>query len=188
MPTTEHDVSDLVRRRLKALRNARGLSLDGLGERAGLSPSTISRVETGKRALGLDVLVALANALDISLDALLDPGGGDDVVIRPEPRSGPGVITWELSRPTGSMHAVKQRIDPSRPRREPQVHPGYDWFFVLSGRIRLTLGDRIISVEAGEAAEFDTMVPHLFEADGGPAEIISIFDRDGHRAHLHTDD
>ena len=188
METVEQDLAELVRQRLKALRTAQGLSLDDLGARCNLSPSTISRIETGKRTLGLDVLVALANGLQVSLDALLEPGRNDDVVIRPSATFGPGVTTWQLTRPTGSLHAVKQRIDPARPVGEPKVHPGYDWFFVLSGTIRLTLGDRILRVEAGEAAEFDTMVPHLFQADGGPAEIISIFDRDGHRAHLHTTD
>ncbi len=188
MTSVDHDLADLVRQRLKGLRTAQGWSLDELGERSNLSPSTISRIENGKRTLGLDVLVALANGLQISIDVLLEPGRDDDVVIRPSATFGPGVTTWQLSRPTGSMHAVKQRIDPSRPVGAPKVHPGYDWFFVLSGTIRLTLGDRILLVEAGEAAEFDTMVPHLFQAEGGPAEIISIFDRDGHRAHVHTSD
>lgn len=67
-----------------------------------------------------------------------------------------------------------------------KVHPGYGWFFVLSGTVRLTLGERVLLVHEGEAAEFDCMIPHLFEAEGGPAELLSIFDRDGQRAHLHT--
>ena len=186
MDAVEHDLADLVRRRLKGLRNARGLSLDELGERCNLSPSTISRVETGKRTLSLDVLVALAGGLQVSLDTLLEPADDDDVVIRPAPRQRPGVTSWALSRADSSFLAVKERIEPERPERAPVVHPGYDWFFVLNGTVRLTLGDRQILVDAGEAAEFDTMIPHLFQAEGGPAEIISLFDRDGQRAHLHT--
>lgn len=180
------DLSTLVRRRIRGLRTAAGLSLDELSERADMSASSISRLETGRRGIDLDVVVAMARALEISIDTLLAPEDDDDVVIRPAPRSGPGVTTWQLTRPTGSTIAVKQRIEPTRPKREPAVHPGHDWFFVLSGTIRLTLRDRVVLVEAGEAAEFDTMVPHLFEASGGPAEIISLFDRDGQRAHLHT--
>jgi quercetin dioxygenase-like cupin family protein len=65
------------------------------------------------------------------------------------------------------------------------VHPGHDWFFVLDGRVRLVLGEREIVVEAGEAAEFATMTPHALAAIDGPAELIMIFDRDGHRAHVH---
>jgi quercetin dioxygenase-like cupin family protein len=56
---------------------------------------------------------------------------------------------------------------------------------VLSGTVRLELGERVILVEAGDAAEFDTMVPHFIGALDGPVEILTIFDRDGERAHLH---
>ena len=180
------ELAAVVCQRLRGLRTARGLSLDELGKRSNLSASTISRVETGKRTLSLDVLVALAQALHVSLDVLLAPQDDDDVIIRPDALSGEGVTTWELSRPNTTRIAVKQRIEPTRPAGSPKVHPGYDWFFVLSGTIRLTLGDRVLLVAEGEAAEFDCMVPHMFEAEGGPAEIISIFDRDGQRAHLHS--
>jgi quercetin dioxygenase-like cupin family protein len=77
------------------------------------------------------------------------------------------------------------RLQPSRRRVEPRVHPGHDWFFVLEGRVRLRLGDREIVVEQGEAAEFATMVPHAMEALEGEAELIMLFDRDGQRAHVH---
>ena len=51
--------------------------------------------------------------------------------------------------------------------------------------MRLSLGEREIIVEAGESAEFATMTPHTFAAIDGPAEVITIFDRDGQRAHVH---
>ena len=182
------DVTELVRTRLRGVRQSLGLSLDELAERSHVSASTISRVETGKRTISLDLLVALAAGLEVSIDALIEPSDDDDVVIRPTAQQRPGVTTWALSRPTGSVLTVKQRIEPDRRVGEPKVHPGHDWFFVLSGCVRLTLGDRVILVHEGEAAEFDCMVPHLFQAEDGPAEIISIFDRDGQRAHLHTAD
>ncbi|MEM7142685.1 MAG: helix-turn-helix domain-containing protein [Actinomycetota bacterium] len=186
--STDAAVAELVRTRLKGLRQAQGLSLDDVAGQTHLSASTISRIENGKRTISLDVLVSLASALGVSLDALLEPQSDDDVVIRPEARSRPGVTTWNLSRPTGSLITVKQRIEESAPPTDLKVHPGYDWFFVLSGTVRLALGDREILVEAGEAAEFDCMTPHAFSAAGGPAEIISIFDHAGQRAHLHTAD
>jgi len=97
------------------------------------------------------------------------------------------VTSWPLSRPTGSTVSVKMRIEPAVRRPEPRVHAGNDWFYVLDGRIRLTLGERTITVEQGEAAEFSCMTPHVVDALDGPAEIIMIFDRDGQRAHLHHD-
>jgi transcriptional regulator with XRE-family HTH domain len=181
------DVEQVVRTRLRSLRHTLGLSLDELAERTNLSPSTISRVETGKRSISLDILLPLATALQVDLDALFDLRSDDDVVIRPTPSRARGRTTWMLSRPTGSTVALKQRIEPSRKGPEQRVHPGYDWFFVLEGRVRLRLGDREIVVEAGEAAEFATMTPHAVDAIDGPAEVIMLFDREGQRAHVHHD-
>ena len=107
------------------------------------------------------------------------------MVIRPTPSRVEGRTTWALSRPDSSTVAVKTRVEPTAARPQQRVHPGHDWLFVLSGRLLLLLGDREITVEAGEAAEFATMTPHAFLAVGGPAELLMIFDRDGQRAHVH---
>jgi transcriptional regulator with XRE-family HTH domain len=179
------EIEQVVRTRLRALRTTLGFSLDELAARTNLSPSTISRVETGKRTISLDVLLPMAKALHIDLDMLLDVRNDDDVVIRPTPDRSGKRTTWLLSRPTSSTSALKLRLEPTRTPTEQRVHPGHDWFFVLEGRVRLSLGDREVMVEAGEAAEFATMTPHAFSAVGGPAEVIMIFDRDGKHAHLH---
>ena len=179
------EIERVVRTRLRSLRHTLGLSLDELAARTNLSPSTISRVETGKRTISLDVLLPLAGALQVGLDALLDLRSDDDVVIRPTPNRSGLRTTWMLSRPTGSTIAVKMRLEPTRTTAEQRVHPGHDWFFVTDGRVRLLLGEREIIVETGEAAEFATMTPHSIAAVDGPAELIMIFDRDGQRAHVH---
>lgn len=183
--TELNEIEQVVRTRLRSLRTTLGLSLDELATRTNLSPSTISRVETGKRTISLDILLPLAAALQVDLDSLLDVRGDDDVVIRPVPNSSGERTTWMLSRPTASTIVVKMRIEPTRRAHEQQVHPGHDWFFVITGRVRLSLGEREIIVEAGESAEFATMTPHTFAAIDGPAEVITIFDRDGQRAHVH---
>lgn len=183
--TATDDIEVVVRTRLRSLRQTLGWSLDDLAERSNLSASTISRVETGRRTISLDVLVPLARALQVDLDALLDVQRDDDVVIRPSPSRRGGRTTWMLSRPTGRTIAVKMRLEPTRRSPVQQVHPGHDWFFVIEGRVRLALGDREIVVETGEAAEFATMTPHALSAVDGPAEVIMIFDSDGQRAHVH---
>jgi DNA-binding XRE family transcriptional regulator/quercetin dioxygenase-like cupin family protein len=181
-----NEVERVVRARLRSLRHTLGLSLDDLAARTDLSPSTISRVETGKRTISLDVLLPLARGLHVDLDVLLDVRSDDDVVIRPVSSRAGGRTTWMLSRPTGNTIAVKMRLEPARRAVEQRVHPGHDWFFVTEGRVRLALGDRDIIVETGEAAEFATMTPHALAAIDGPAELIMIFDRDGQRAHVHN--
>ena len=185
--TELNEIESVVRTRLRSLRNTLGLSLDELAARTNLSPSTISRVETGKRTISLDILLPLAAALQVDLDALLDVRSDDDVVIRPAPNSSGERTTWMLSRPTASTIAVKMRIEPTGKAQEQRVHPGHDWFFVITGRVRLLLGEREITVQAGESAEFSTMTPHAFAAIDRPAELIMIFDRDGQRAHIHHD-
>ena len=182
--TELREIEQVVRTRLRSLRNTLGLSLDELAARTNLSPSTISRVETGKRTIGLDILIPLAKALQVDLDTLLEVRSDDDVVIRPTPAGSAEHTTWMLSRPTSHIGEIRMRLQPTRRPTEPRVHPGHDWFFVIEGRVLLTLGEREIAVEAGEAAEFSTMTPHALAAADGPTELIMIFDRDGQRAHV----
>jgi transcriptional regulator with XRE-family HTH domain len=183
--TELHEIERVVRTRLRSLRNTLGLSLDELAARANLSASTISRIETGKRTISLDVLLPLAGALQVGIEALLDVSADDDVVIRPVPSSSGVRTTWMLGRATGNTIAIKMRLEPTDEMPELRVHPGHDWFFVIEGRVRLRLGERDIVVESGEAAEFATMTPHAMVAIDGPAELVMIFDRDGQRAHVH---
>jgi transcriptional regulator with XRE-family HTH domain len=185
--TASVDIERIVRDRLRALRRTAGWSLDELAVRAGLSASTISRLETGKRTLGLDVLLPLARAFRVDLNALLDTAQDDDVVIRPLPTPWADATMWPLTRPGRANTAIKLRLEPTTRAPEPQVHPGHDWLFVLEGRVQLTLGDRQIVVEAGEAAEFSTMTPHAVSALAEPAELIMVFDQAGDHAHLHHD-
>jgi transcriptional regulator with XRE-family HTH domain len=184
--TQESQLEDNARRRLRSLRVARGWSLDELAKRAFISASTISRIETGHRRLALDQIVSLARALDTTVDALLNDPDDDDVVIRPTRDVVRGVTHWLLTRPndpTGRIVA-KMRYPAAKRRMETRVHPGRDWFYVLTGTARLVLGDREHLVETGQAAEFDTMVPHAIAGHGGAVEVLTIFDQHGGHSHL----
>ncbi|MFV0260035.1 MAG: helix-turn-helix domain-containing protein [Acidimicrobiales bacterium] len=183
-PPAVDDTEAIVRTRLRSLRTTLGRSLGDLARQTNLSPSTISRIETGKRAVSLDVLVPLARALHVSLDELVARPGDDDVVIRPTPFRSGEHSAWMLSRSTASRVALRIRLTPIHRPVEPLVHPGHDWLYVIDGEIQLHLGDRRIRLVAGEAAEFDTMIPHAVTATTGPADVIMIVDRDGRRAHL----
>ncbi|GAB06843.1 helix-turn-helix domain-containing protein [Gordonia amarae] len=185
--TQDADVDRLVRLRIRALRLARGWSLDTLAERAYLSPSNLSRIETGARRIALDQLVAIARALDATIDQLVESPEDEDVVIRPHRDERRGMTTWTLtsSRTPGGLTVAKMLITtPPPPLDEAGVHPGRDWFTVLRGTAALRLGERIIVVEAGNAAEFSTMVPHAIGAHGpDPVEILTILTAEGRHAH-----
>ncbi|MBD7994254.1 helix-turn-helix transcriptional regulator [Arthrobacter sp. Sa2CUA1] len=182
----------VIRQRIKGLRLAKGWSLDALAARCFLSPSTLSRIETGHRRIALDQLVPLAKALGTTLDQLVESAEDDDVVIRPEPEHQRGVTTWLLSREhsASGTTVAKMRITPERSMDDVglSVHPGREWFTVLSGTVSLVLGERTILVQEGQAAEFSTMVPHRVGAHEGPVDVLTIFDHGGERAHLHSHD
>ena len=188
--TQDGELDGLVRQRIRGLRIARGWSLDDLAARCYLSPSTLSRLETGHRRIALDQLAPIARALGTTIDHLVEAAGDDDVVIRPQRDEKRGLTTWVLSRNGGPQGTTVAKMRITRPvssldTAQLGVHPGRDWFTVLSGTVELLLGERSILVQPGEAAEFSTMVPHAFGAHGGPAEVLCILDHDGRRTHLH---
>lgn len=189
--TQEPVLDAVIRARIRGLRLARGWSLDALAGRCQLSPSTLSRIETGHRRIAIDQLLPIARALGTTLDQLVEPVDDADVVIRPTRDRSRGVTSWMLTG-AGEPHGLavaKLRITARRrPAGGLRVHPGHEWFTVLSGTARLYLGERVILVEAGQAAQFSTMAPHAIVADDGPVELIAIFDRDGRHAHLDTVD
>ena len=109
-------------------------------------------------------------------------------MIRPHRDHERGITTWLLSREGAPAGMTVAKLLVNRPvPADLRVHPGRDWFTVLSGTVVLRLAERTILVRAGEAAEFSTMVPHAFGSTGGPAEIICVLDHDGERTHLGRD-
>ncbi|MEO3782623.1 XRE family transcriptional regulator [Actinocorallia sp. B10E7] len=187
--TQDSAVEALVRSRIRGMRTALGWSLDDLAARCHMSPSTLSRIETGPRRIALDQLTSIARALGTTLDQLVESPDDEDVVIRPRHDPERGLTAWTLNRDSGPHGLTVAKIRVTEPVRhgaaELKVHPGRDWFTVLSGTLVLLLGERTVLVEAGQAAEFSTMIPHAFGAHDGPAEILGIFDPEGRRIHLH---
>ncbi|MFF4187481.1 helix-turn-helix domain-containing protein [Streptomyces sp. NPDC001691] len=188
MKQNDGDLDSLVRRRIRALRLAQGWSLDELAGRAKLSQSTLSRIENGQRRLALDSLVTLARALDTTLDQLVETAE-DDVVSSPIIDASRGQLRWPIKADPG-MTVIRQRMTeppPDSPSRL-RAHPGREWLVVLSGTAVLLLGNRRFRVETNQAAEFPTMLPHAIGAEGGPCEVLGIFDRDARRGHQRPDD
>lgn len=176
------ELESLVRKRIRALRLAQGWSLEELAARAQVSQSTLSRIENGRRRLALDQLVTLARALETSLDQLVETAA-DDVVSNPIVDAAHG-MRWLVKAEPG-VTVVRQRMTdppPDNPSRM-RAHPGREWLVVLSGTAILLLGNRRFRIETNQAAEFPTMLPHAIGAEGGPCELLGIFDRDARRGH-----
>lgn len=173
--------------RLKALRTAKGLTLTELSHLTGVSVSTLSRLESGQRRPALELLLPLAKAHGVPLDQLVGaPETGDPrIYLRPIQQHGQTILP--LSRGGGGVQAFKHLIPASAPQRDPdpRTHEGYEWLYVLRGRLRLVLGPHDLELPAGEAAEFDTRTPHWFGRVGPhDVEFLSLFGRQGERMHV----
>ncbi|MEU9877374.1 helix-turn-helix domain-containing protein [Streptomyces phaeochromogenes] len=172
--------------RLRRIRKERGATLAGLSSATGISVSTLSRLESGLRKPSLELLLPIARAHQVPLDELVGaPQVGDPRIRAAKPIVMHGRTHWPLTRQPGGLQAYKV-LEPQRKLEpEPRTHEGYEWLYVLSGRLRLVLGEHDVVLGAGEAAEFDTRVPHWFGSTGeGPAEFLSLFGRQGERMHV----
>lgn len=173
--------------RLRAMRRQREITLADLSAATGISVSTLSRLESGDRRPTLELLLPLARAHGVTLDELVGAPFTGDPRIHMRPVTRDGMTMLPLTRRAGGIQAYKLVIPGSGTRREPepQTHEGYEWLYVLNGRLRVVLGEHDLVLTPGEAAEFDTRVPHWFgAADAEPVEFLSLFGRQGERAHL----
>jgi transcriptional regulator with XRE-family HTH domain len=174
--------------RLRDLRKHRDVTLNELAELTGISISTLSRLESGRRRPTLELLLPLVRAHQVTLDELLDTPTTEDPRVRTMPFTQHGMTFVPLTRALGGLQAYKLVIPVGRGGEddlEPRTHEGYEWLYVLSGRLRLVLAEHDLVLTAGEAAEFDTRVPHGFgNAGRDPVEILSLFGREGERIHV----
>jgi transcriptional regulator with XRE-family HTH domain len=179
--------------RLRVLRERRGVTLADVSGATGISPSTLSRIETGRRKPTLEVVLQLAKEYGACLDELAGTAPAPAV----EPRSrvqhsfGDGKAVLSLTRYVGGLHAHKHVLPAVEepPRRPRQVsHEGYEWLCVLYGRLWLALGDQDLVLAAGDVAEFDTRVPHGVANAGsdGPVEYLIMFGPQGERLRPRT--
>lgn len=189
MPSTPDPTASLagVGPHLRTLRTERGLTLTEVSARTGASVSTLSRLESGGRRPTLELLLPLAQVYGVTLDDVVDapPLGDPRIHLRPVHHGDRTTIA--LSHRTEGIRAMKMILPPGTPprRSELRTHEGYEWFYVLDGRLRVVLGAHDLELGAGEAAEFDTRTPHWFGAVGdSPAEILALFGPQGERAHV----
>ncbi|WP_031469175.1 helix-turn-helix domain-containing protein [Sciscionella sediminilitoris] len=173
--------------RLRALRRRSGSTLAELSASTGIPVSTLSRLESGNRKPGLELLLPLARAHRVPLDELVGAPASGDPRVYPRPIEHNGMTVVPLTRKPGGLQAFKQILPAGPADREPdpRSHEGYHWLYVLNGRLRLVLGERDLVLAAGEVAEFDTHLPHWFgNADARAVEFLSILGPQGERFHV----
>ncbi|MFJ6898527.1 helix-turn-helix domain-containing protein [Streptomyces hokutonensis] len=174
--------------RLRAAREQRGATLTGVSCATGISPSTLSRIETGRRRPTLEVVLQLAKEYGVSLDELAGTAPAPAAERRTSvPLSfGDDKAVLPLTRYVGGLHAHKHvlpTVEEPPPRPRQVSHDGYEWLCVLYGRLWLALGDQDLVLTAGDVAEFDTRTPHgvANAGSGGPVEYLIMFGPQGER-------
>ncbi|MER8041496.1 XRE family transcriptional regulator [Streptomyces sp. NPDC094032] len=171
--------------RLRRIRRERGATLAELSAATGISVSTLSRLESGQRKPSLELLLPIARAHQVPLDELVGAPPVGDPRVRAKPIVRHGRTMYPLTRQPGGLQAYKIVQEPGAETGEPRVHEGYEWLYVLSGSLRLVLGDHDVVLGSGEAAEFDTRVPHWFGPAGDrPVEFLSLYGPQGERMHV----
>lgn len=187
MKNEQADALSGVGARLRSLRSDRGTTLTALSAATGVSVSTLSRLESGQRRPTLELLLPLAKMYGVTIDELVGgPATGDPRVhMRPIKRHGAVIIP--LTEKASGIGAYKFILPAGSKPADPELrtHEGYEWLYVLSGKLRLILGTSELVLAPGEAAEFNTRLPHWMGSAGqGAVEFIALFGPQGERAHL----
>jgi transcriptional regulator with XRE-family HTH domain len=180
-------VLDGVGPRLRVLRQQSGATLAELSAATGISVSTLSRLESGQRKPTLELLLPLSRVHRVPLDELVGAPPTADPRLHPKPIERNGMTMWPLTRRPGGVQAYRALFPPLARSgdREQKSHEGYEWMYVLSGQLRLLLGEHDLVLSPGEVVEFDTHVPHWFgNTTDQPAEVLLLFGPQGERMHV----
>jgi transcriptional regulator with XRE-family HTH domain len=178
----------LVAPRLRDVREHRGMTITQVADNTGISKSTLSRLETGQRRPTLELLLHLARVYRVALDELVGAPDFGDPRVRLKPRKINGRTVLPLTQNPNGVQAWKIVIPTAQSTPKPRMHEGYEWLYVLTGRMRLIIGCEDVVLGVGDVAEFDTSEPHWFGSTGDePAEVLSVFGRPGEQMrHRHS--
>jgi XRE family transcriptional regulator, regulator of sulfur utilization len=176
-----------VGQRIKALREAMGLSLRDLAERSGVSAPMLSQVERGETSPTLAVAGKIASGLELSLSQLLrlDEGGSVSVVQAQSRRRGGGasghsyeIVTPGLpgQRAEVSLHVLQPGSATGGADDPPMHEPGArETAVVTGGQLRLICAGTTYDLKEGDSVTFDADLPHHFEnPDGSEARFFAV--------------
>jgi len=174
--------------RVRALREAMGLSLRDLAQRTGVSAPMLSQVERGETSPTLAVAAKIATGLELTLSQLLRLDEADGVtVVRRDERRGGGASnaghTYEIVTPPlpgqraeVSCHVLAARAATGGPG-DPPIHEAgsRETALVTKGKVRLVVGEAHYDLADGDCVTFDADLPHHFEnPDSGEARFLSV--------------
>ena len=159
--------------RLRELRLSRGWTLQELACRSALSKAFLSRLESGDRQASIAAVLTLSRIFDVSLGSLFEspPVTEPCVIVRgaetPEKTiNGLAYVPLSSAGRFFNLQPLRIRVSPARGGDEHYHHEGEEWVFVLSGRLTLSLAGTLYELEPGDAAHFESRLPHRLIAPG----------------------
>ena len=182
-PTGEEEIG----KRIKTLREEKGLSLDELSNLTGFEVELLSNIETSKVQPQLGTVMKLSKALDSAFSRLVS-GVGDKmyaitrkneqkVVSRSTSQKGKKqVYTYKSLAPEVKgrhMEAFIVQLE-ENPDQEISVHNGEEFIYALDGVVALSLGEDKFFLEPGDSAYYLSTIPHLVASKSGKATILAV--------------
>ena len=197
------DLAGDIGRRLAAYRAERGLRVAELAREIGVTPSLISQIERGQSRPSVSTLFALAQALDVPVDAFFrEPAAAGPVAAEGQsrPASGPerqpaearyvvrqgnraaidieGDVRWERLTPETKAHLdFFELVYGPGAESNPTLysHPGTEMVLMLTGRLDISVGFETYRLDPGDSMEFPSSLPHRYaNPDHAEARAVTV--------------
>ncbi len=154
--------------RIREVRLARSMTLQGLAEASGLSPSMLSLVERGRASPSIGSLVVIASALDVAMSDLLagEPAPEERLVVRaaeqPAIETAQHVIRRLLreDRSRGVAVALNEYEPHTGSANQPVAHSGFEYGFILEGKLTVEVDGAAFVLGAGDLISYSSRRPH----------------------------
>ena len=188
LPLRHDELLDIQRQlssfgaRLRELRLQKGLTLKDLAAQSGLSRAFLSRLESGDRQASISAALTLSKIFHISLASLFESPAAEPhcTIIRSGDaveKTVNGLKYTPLSDASRmfNVRPIRVKVSPSRRGNEHYHHDGEEWIYVLHGKLTLSLVGKTYDLDEGDAAHFESHLPHRLIARGGrEAEVLVV--------------
>jgi transcriptional regulator with XRE-family HTH domain len=161
----------LVGRKLRELRNRKGLSLRALAERSGLNINTLSLVENGKSSPSVSTLQQLALALEVPIATFFESEPVEKRVVFTAADQRPVAAFGNMLMQNLGKDLVGNAVQPFVVTLKPGagsgdrmiVHTGHEVVYCLSGSIQYQIEQNEIVLKPGDSLVFEAHLPHCWE-------------------------
>ncbi|AYV54777.1 MULTISPECIES: helix-turn-helix domain-containing protein [Leptospira] len=169
-PSSEH-ITEVVKENLKLIRHTKGFSLDKLASRCGVSRAMLSQIEQGKSVPTISVLWKIANGLNVPFSELLKEKGTEGVIVMKAENT---KVLFSSSKVFSSRALFPYNGNRKTEFYELILKPGgievaeshqsgtTENIVVVSGKLRLRVGEKVVELEPKDSVFFRADIPHEY--------------------------